>query len=80
MSGSETNTLWEYDPVTNTWNTSRASMPASLAWRRRLWQSLTVICTSLVGATPITRDLNTLYDYDIAGRYLDSESEPAHWR
>src|SRR2546423_1148726 len=28
--GSDSNAIWEYDPVANTWNTSRANMPASL--------------------------------------------------
>ena len=62
--GSETNTIWEYDPVANTWNTSRANMPASLSG-----PGYGVINGHLYvagGRDPNNGNLNTLYDYNIA--------------
>jgi N-acetylneuraminic acid mutarotase len=62
--GSETNTIWEYDPVANTWNTSRANMPASLGG-----PGYGIINGHLYiagGRNPASNNLNTLYDYDIA--------------
>jgi N-acetylneuraminic acid mutarotase len=61
--GSETNTIWEYDPVANTWNTSRANMPASVSG-----PGYGIINGHLYvagGRNTTFANLNTLYDYDI---------------
>jgi N-acetylneuraminic acid mutarotase len=60
--GSETNTLWEYDPVANTWNTCRANMPDSLGGPGYGIGHLYVAG----GRNASSNNLNTLYDYDIA--------------
>ena len=44
--------VWEYDPVANTFNTSRANMPATLGGPG--FGSSTGTCTSLVVATSTT--------------------------
>jgi len=56
--------VWEYDPLNNTWNTSRASMPITLGGPG---------CGIINGHIYIAggrnignTNLNTLYDYDIA--------------
>jgi N-acetylneuraminic acid mutarotase len=62
--GSETNTIWEYDPVANTWSTSRANIPASLSG-----PGYGIIDGHLYvagGRNTGSTNLNTLYDYDIA--------------
>ena len=62
--GSDTNTVWEYDPVANTWNTSRANMPASLGGA-----GYGIINGHLYvagGRNMGSNNLNTLYDYNIA--------------
>jgi N-acetylneuraminic acid mutarotase len=56
--------VWEYDPVANTWNTSRTDMPATLGG-----PGFGVINGHLyvAGGRDINNtNLNTLYDYDIA--------------
>jgi N-acetylneuraminic acid mutarotase len=56
--------VWEYDPVTDTWNTSRTSMPATLGG-----PGFGVINGHMyvAGGRDINNtNLNTLYDYDIA--------------
>ena len=56
--------VWEYDPVLNTWNTSRMSMPATLGGPgfgiiNETWY--------VAGGRDLNNtNLNTLYDYDIA--------------
>ena len=62
--GSDSNAIWEYDPVANTWNTSRANMPASLGGPGYgiINGHLYVAGGRNMGST----NLNTLYDYDIA--------------
>ena len=62
--GSDTNTVWEYNPVANTWNTSRANMPASLGG-----PGYGIINGHLYvagGRNMGSNNLNTLYDYNIA--------------
>jgi N-acetylneuraminic acid mutarotase len=57
-------TLWEYDPVTNVWNTARANMPAPL-----LTGGFGVVNGHLYilgGANTSGVVVNTTYDYDIA--------------
>ena len=57
-------TLWEYDPVLNTWNTSRANMPVALLTggygicflHLYIFGGTTVACTTV----------STTYDYNIA--------------
>lgn len=56
--------VWEYDPVLNTWNTSRASMPATLGG-----PGFGIINGHIYiagGRNLANNNLNTLYDYDIA--------------
>jgi len=56
--------VWEYDPVLNTWNTSRMSMPATLGG-----PGFGIINGHLYvagGRDLNNTNLNTLYDYDIA--------------
>ncbi len=56
--------VWEYDPVLNTWNTSRMSMPATLGG-----PGFGIINGHMyiAGGRDINNtNLNTLYDYDIA--------------
>ena len=56
--------VWEYDPVANTWNTSRLNMPAPLGG-----PGFGVINGHLYvagGRDGSNTALNTLYDYDIA--------------
>jgi hypothetical protein len=56
--------VWEYDPVTNTFNTSRTSMPATLGG-----PGFGIINGHMyvAGGRDINNtNLNTLYDYDIA--------------
>jgi N-acetylneuraminic acid mutarotase len=56
--------VWEYDPVLNTWNTSRASMPATLGG-----PGFDIINGHIYiagGRNLANTNLNTLYDYDIA--------------
>jgi N-acetylneuraminic acid mutarotase len=56
--------VWEYDPVLNTWNTSRMSMPATLGG-----PGFGIINGHMytAGGRNLVHDfLNTLYDYDIA--------------
>ena len=56
--------VWEYDPVANTWNTTRASMPATLGG-----PGFGIISGHIyiAGGRDINNtNLNTLYDYDIA--------------
>ena len=56
--------VWEYDPVANTFNTSRASMPATLGG-----PGFGIINGHMyvAGGRDINNtNLNTLYDYDIA--------------
>ena len=62
--GSDSNAIWEYDPVANTWNTSRANMPASLGGPGYgiINGHLYVAGGRNMGST----NLNTLYDYNIA--------------
>jgi N-acetylneuraminic acid mutarotase len=55
--------VWEYDPVTNTFNTSRLNMPATLGG-----PGYGVINGHIYvagGRDGVTAALNTLYDYDI---------------
>ena len=62
--GSDSNTIWEYDPVANTWNTSRANMPAALGG-----PGYGIINGHLYvagGRNMGSANLNTLYDYNIA--------------
>jgi len=56
--------VWEYDPVLNTWNTSRMSMPATLGG-----PGFGIINGHMYvagGRDLNNTNLNTLYDYDIA--------------
>ena len=56
--------VWEYDPVLNTWNTSRMSMPATLGG-----PGFGIINGHIYiagGRNLANTNLNTLYDYDIA--------------
>ena len=56
--------VWEYDPVLNTWNTSRMSMPVTLGG-----PGFGIINGHIyiAGGRDINNtNLNTLYDYDIA--------------
>jgi N-acetylneuraminic acid mutarotase len=56
--------VWEYDPVANTWNTSRMSMPATLGG-----PGFGIINGHMYiagGRNLANTNLNTLYDYDIA--------------
>ena len=56
--------VWEYDPVLNTWNTSRASMPITMGG-----PGFGIINGHLYiagGRNGGSTHLNTLYDYDIA--------------
>ena len=56
--------VWEYDPVLNTWNTSRMSMPVTLGG-----PGFGIINGHMyiAGGRDINNtNLNTLYDYDIA--------------
>ena len=62
--GSQSDTVWEYDPVANTFNTSRTNMPATLAG-----PGFGVINGHLYvagGRDTNNTNLSTLYDYDIA--------------
>jgi len=57
--------VWEYDPLLNTWNTSRMSMPATLGG-----PGFGIINGHMYiagGRNLANTNLNTLYDYDIAG-------------
>ncbi len=57
--------VWEYDPVANTFDTSRMSMPATLGG-----PGFGIINGHLYvagGRNLANTNLNTLYDYDIAG-------------
>jgi N-acetylneuraminic acid mutarotase len=56
--------VWEYDPVLNTWNTSRASMPITMGG-----PGFGIINGHIYiagGRKYGSNNLNTLYDYDIA--------------
>ena len=56
--------VWEYDPVLNTWNTSRMSMPVTLGG-----PGFGIINGHMYiagGRNLANTNLNTLYDYDIA--------------
>ena len=56
--------VWEYDPVLDTWNTSRMSMPATLGA-----PGFGIINGHMYiagGRNLASTNLNTLYDYDIA--------------
>ena len=59
--------VWEYDPVANTWNTSRASMPITLGG-----PGFGIINGHIYiagGRNINNTNLNTLYDYDIVADY-----------
>ena len=56
--------VWEYDPVLNTWNTSRMSMPTTMGG-----PGFGIINGHMYiagGRNLANTNLNTLYDYDIA--------------
>ena len=56
--------VWEYDPLLNTWNTTRMSMPATLGG-----PGFGIINGHMYvagGRNLANTNLNTLYDYDIA--------------
>ena len=58
-------TLWEYDPVANTWNTGRTNMPVAL-----LTGGYGIVNGHLYilgGANSSGAAVTTSYDYDIAG-------------
>jgi N-acetylneuraminic acid mutarotase len=70
--------VWEYDPVTNTFNTSRTSMPATLGG-----PGFGVINGHLyvAGGRDINNtNLSTLYDYDIATDTCDWRKAMDFWR
>jgi N-acetylneuraminic acid mutarotase len=56
--------VWEYDPIANTWNTSRASMPITLGG-----PGFGIVNGHIYiagGRNASSTNLNTLYDYNIA--------------
>ena len=70
--------VWEYDPVANTFNTSRMSMPATLGG-----PGFGIINGHIYiagGRNLANTNLNTLYDYDIAANTLDDRGQYAQWR
>ena len=69
--------VWEYDPVANTFNTSRANMPATLGG-----PGFGIINGHMYvagGRDLNNTNLNTLYDYNIAANTLDDGGQYAQW-
>ena len=70
--------VWEYDPVLNTFNTTRMSMPATLGG-----PGFGIINGHIYiagGRNLANTNLNTLYDYDIAANTWTTAGQYAQWR